>query len=187
MNLLEWFNKGIQKDQYIRGMTKHQTDLINIHSSFQLLKEETSFLERVKEEKLKVIVLTEDWCGDAMLNVPILLKMAEKADIDVRFLYRDENIELMDQYLTNGTSRSIPIFIFINEEGEEKAVWGPRAQAVQELVNSKRSSLPPLDHEDFQVKQNEMIEQLTEAFVNEKGLWQEVYRSMKTTIAERLL
>ena len=40
----------------------------------------------------------------------------------------------MDQYLTNGTARSIPIFIFIDEKGEEKAVWGPRAKEVQEIV-----------------------------------------------------
>ena len=68
--------------------------------------------------------------------------MAEVSQIELRFLNRDENLELMDQYLTNQTSRSIPIFIFIDEAGEEKRVWGPRAEEVQQLVMSLRSELP---------------------------------------------
>ena len=54
---------------------------------------------------------------------PIIQRMAEVSQIELRFLIRDENLELMDQYLTNQTARSIPIFIFIDEAGEEKAVW----------------------------------------------------------------
>src|SRR5690625_6161251 len=53
-----------------------------------------------------------------MLNIPIFLKIAEIANMPVRFLNRDENLELMDEYLTNG-NRVIPIFIFIDEDGNE--------------------------------------------------------------------
>ncbi|WP_370543226.1 thioredoxin family protein [Geomicrobium sp. JCM 19055] len=48
----------------------------------------------------------------------------------------------MDQYLTNGTARSIPIFIFIDDEGHEVAKWGPRAPEVQERVSALMSKLP---------------------------------------------
>jgi hypothetical protein len=34
----------------------------------------------------------------------------------------------------NGTARAIPIFIFIDKDGNEQAVFGPRAPKVQELV-----------------------------------------------------
>ena len=50
-------------------------------------------------------------------------------------LLRDQNLELMDQYLTNGTSRAIPIFVFIDQNGNERAVWGPRAETVQHFVD----------------------------------------------------
>ncbi|KAB7705278.1 thioredoxin family protein [Bacillus aerolatus] len=186
MNLMDWFEKGIPLDEYIEKMEENKENVKHIQSSFQIQKEEASFLTGLQAEKLKVIVLTEDWCGDAMLNVPILLETALHAGMEVRFLYRDENLELMDQYLTNGTSRAIPIFIFIDEQGEEKAVWGPRAPALQELVNSKRSGLPPRDHEEFNDKQKEMYRELQEAYLTEKELWQEVYGSIKTSLAERL-
>ena len=50
-------------------------------------------------------------------------RISEVANIDMSLLIRDENLELMDQYLTNGTTRAIPIFIFIDKDGNEQAVW----------------------------------------------------------------
>ena len=52
-----------------------------------------SLLERIGEHSLKVIAITEDWCGDAMVNIPILLKLAEAANIEVKMILRDENLE----------------------------------------------------------------------------------------------
>ena len=49
-------------------------------------------------------------------------RISEVANIDMSLLIRDENLELMDQYLTNGTARAIPIFIFIDKDGNEQAV-----------------------------------------------------------------
>ncbi|GER67994.1 hypothetical protein BpJC7_19880 [Weizmannia acidilactici] len=83
---------------------------------------------KLKSRSLRSLVLTEDWCGDAMLNIPILLKSAEVAGICVKMVYHDD--ELMDQYLTNG-SRPIPFFIFLNERGEEAAVWIPRSPSLK--------------------------------------------------------
>src|SRR5690606_17388899 len=133
--------KGVSAKEYINSMEKNKEGLLTIQEKFQV-PDDIEFFEQIKEKKLRAIVLTEDWCGDAMLNVPILLKLAEKSNIEVRMLLRDSNLELMDQYLTNGKSRSIPIFIFIDEEGNEFAKWGPRAPIVQKFVDEKRSTLP---------------------------------------------
>ena len=54
------------------------------------------------------LVLTEGWCGDAAQNLPILNKIAsDTANIDLKIVLRDENLDLMDLFLTNG-GRSIP-------------------------------------------------------------------------------
>ncbi len=186
MDLIKWFEKGIAPEQYIENMSEHKEAFLHVLKSFRLSADEASLVNKLKEAGWRVIILTEDWCGDAMMNVPILLSLSKAANMEVRLLHRDENLELMDQYLTNGTSRAIPIFIFINEKGEEQAVWGPRAPAVQEMVANFRSSLPPRDHESFNEKSQEMIRKLTDMYRTDESLWQEVYRSLKTTIAERL-
>jgi hypothetical protein len=80
------------------------------------------------------LVLSEDWCGDAVNTVPIVARLAELAgNADLRVLARDSNLDLMDTHLT-GSSRSIPVVIVLDEEFQERAWWGPRPRALQEWV-----------------------------------------------------
>ncbi|ALC92492.1 thioredoxin [Bacillus sp. FJAT-18017] len=183
MELNSWFEKGLTADEYIEGMEKNKESMLKILEKFELAEPQKARLESLKEKELRVLVLTEDWCGDAMLNNPILMKIAEAGGMEVRFLLRDQNLELMDQYLTNGTSRAIPIFIFINHDGTEYAVWGPRALQVQELVERGRAELPAKEDPDFEGKQREFYTTLTESYVTDKGIWQTVSDSIINKIA----
>ena len=79
------------------------------------------------------LVLTEAWCGDAAQNIPAIVKMAEQTDnIDIRFILRDKNLDIMDKYLTNG-GRSIPKLVCLDAETQEEiGTWGPRPQLGQQ-------------------------------------------------------
>ncbi|HXB09299.1 MAG TPA: thioredoxin family protein [Puia sp.] len=81
------------------------------------------------------LVLTEAWCGDAAHAIPVLHALAALNPlITLRFLFRDENPELMDRYLTNGVSRSIPKLIALDTAtGEELFTWGPRPAPLQTI------------------------------------------------------
>ena len=75
----------------------------------------------------KVLVITEDWCGDAMMNLPILKHISEALNLEVRVFHRDD-----DQFETMET------------------VWGPRANEVQKFVTDVRADkLPSKDHPDY--------------------------------------
>jgi hypothetical protein len=83
------------------------------------------------------LVLSESWCGDAAQNVPVLEKMAAESNgkISLRILLRDENPDVMDDYLTNG-SRSIPKLICLDAKTlQEVGVWGPRPAEAQQKMN----------------------------------------------------
>lgn len=181
MNLNDWYENAISPDTYIESMDKHKENLLHIYDNFNIPNDEV-FFQEIKDKKLRVIVLTEDWCGDAMLNIPILLRLAEATDIQVRMLLRDQNLELMDQYLTNGKSRSIPIFIFIDENGNEVAKWGPRAKKIQQFVNSASKKLPTKDADDYKVKFNEMIMFMMKSYHDNIDFWDDVYKSLKQTL-----
>ena len=54
--------------------------------------------------------------------------------IDLQIVYRDDHLDLMDRYLTNG-ARAIPkMIVFEDETEKEIASWGPRPQAAQQIV-----------------------------------------------------
>jgi hypothetical protein len=89
-----------------------------------------------------LLVLSEDWCGDAVNIVPIVSKLADSvSNMDLRILARDENLDIMEAHLT-GKSRSIPIVILLNESFDECGWWGPRPFALQKWVTEEGMSLP---------------------------------------------
>lgn len=80
------------------------------------------------------LLISEGWCGDASQNVPFLNKMAESsANIHLRILLRDEHLDVMDQYLTNG-GRAIPKLVIMDAAMNEIGTWGPRPAEIQEMV-----------------------------------------------------
>jgi hypothetical protein len=86
--------------------------------------------------KMIWLVITEAWCGDAAQNIPPIEKIANLSDrIETRYVLRDENPELMDQFLTNG-ARSIPKLIALDAETLEiLGNWGARPDAAQKLFS----------------------------------------------------
>lgn len=185
-NLNHWFDKGMSGKSYIDSMAYNKEGLLSILGTFSLSEEDQSYFESLSGKGLRGIVLTADWCGDAMLCVPIMIRIAEAAGIELRYLIRDDNLELMDQYLTNGKSRSIPIMIFFDEKGEEKVVWGPRAPEVQQLVKELQVDLPPKKSPDFPEKQKEMIRKFKKTILSDSRYREAVSRSIKQRFQERL-
>ena len=107
----------------------------------------TVVLPEVKERILSIkrpqtwLVLTEGWCGDAAQSLPVMQILTQLNPlIRLRLLLRDENLELMDQYLTNGVSRSIPKLIAVDTDSLAVLfTWGPRPNALQELFYRMRA------------------------------------------------
>jgi hypothetical protein len=97
------------------------------------------------------LVITEGWCGDAAQNLPVLAKAAQLNErIRLKLILRDEHLDIMNQYLFNGT-RSIPRLIMIDAlSGKDLAVWGPRPAEAQQLVFASKQA--GLSHEQWAEK-----------------------------------
>ena len=182
MDLNGWFQKGLTAEEYINSMTRNKEEMLSIYEGFAVRDEDKNKLEPLREKQYRVIAISEDWCGDALLNNAILLKIAEAGGMEVRFILRDQNLELIDQYLTNGTSRAIPIYIFIDQEGNEAGVWGPRAPQLQALVEKERGALPDKDAADFEEKQKKMYKRLMTSYQQDAAIWQTVADSIIITL-----
>lgn len=96
-------------------------------------------VERLKLLRKKYIwlVISEGWCGDAAQLLPIMHKMQSLSDnIDFKIVLRDENEELMGEFLTNG-AKSIPKLIILDAETLQVFdSWGPRPQDALDLVKN---------------------------------------------------
>lgn len=173
----QYFEEAISLQEYMEKMETHKDSSFSIYEKFQVPQDD-EFIELLKEKSPHILGITEDWCGDAMMNNPILRRVAEAAGIEVRVVYRDQTLELMDQYLTNG-GRSIPVYLLLNEAGEVIGKWGPRAPKIQEFVLELRKDMPASDDPAFKEKQKEFIEKLTSDFLNKTEYWLWVYEDIR--------
>jgi hypothetical protein len=99
-------------------------------------------IEKIRGE-VTWVVLTEQWCGDGAQTLPLFYKLSGMdKKIRLTLLSRDENPELMDQFLTDG-GRSIPKLIQLNEHLEVTGTWGPRPAPAQLLVKELRKKGEP--------------------------------------------
>jgi hypothetical protein len=118
------------------------------------ISEEVSNSVDCLNEKLTWVVLAESWCGDAAQNLPVFAKIAEtNPAINLKILLRDDNPEVMNQYLTNG-GKSIPKLICLNENLKELGTWGPRPKHLQDWLYTEKAKpvvdMPALK-EQFQI------------------------------------
>ena len=133
----EQFKQGMTLDQYLAQMGTNKDKFVEFLQTIKIAPEDKQALEKYGK-KLNVLVITEDWCGDALYNVPVLAKMVEgNPNIDMRIFLRDKNKELMDQYLNQGMYRSIPVFAFFDENMKEVARFIERPPAQTEEIEKK--------------------------------------------------
>lgn len=83
---------------------------------------------------VSLLVLVEDWCGDAMHSLPYAARIAESNPrLAMRVVRRDLHPALMESHLT-GESRSVPVIIAFDALGHERGWWGPRPSPLQQWV-----------------------------------------------------
>lgn len=122
---------------------------LNAHRMHRLAKtieldEDVVELAAANSVKQTWLIITEAWCGDAAQNIPVIEKIAAESDIiETRYIFRDENLELMDRFLTN-SARSIPKLIALDSDTLEVVwTWGARPVEAQTLYESLRADNMP--------------------------------------------
>lgn len=93
-------------------------------------------------ETVRVLVLSEDWCGDCTDNLPIVNRLAdESGKLDVRIASRDDNLEIMDRFRKYGEFQAIPLILFLDAQGEVVGDLKERPERVTEVRKQKREAL----------------------------------------------
>jgi hypothetical protein len=117
----ERFEQGLTLEQYVDQMSINRESFVEALDEIIIEPEEARVLDRLGAAR-RVLVITEDWCGTCLAEVPFVAKLIEgRPGIEMRLFPRDANLDLMDQYLKKGLYRSIPVFAFFDEHMNEVA------------------------------------------------------------------
>ncbi|QXP72835.1 thioredoxin family protein [Tenacibaculum sp. AHE15PA] len=145
-----------QSDDLLNYSLLNDKRMKRLDKTIKISENTAAKLKEIKEPQTW-LVLTEGWCGDAAQNLPVINKIAEEnSNIQLKLVLRDENLELMDEFLTNG-GRSIPKLIALNKNNEVIDTWGPRPVIATKMVadyKAKHGSLDADFKKDLQVWYN---------------------------------
>ena len=161
--LLEKLSTGdTQSEDLFNYSTLNEVRMNRLDKTIKIPQEIKDKLANLKKEHL-LLVISEGWCGDAAQIVPVMNKIAEESSkLELKIVLRDENVTLMDEFLTNG-ARSIPKLILVEKDTHiVRGSWGPRPHGALKLI---------LDYkEKFGVIDQEAKTELQKWYLQDKGI-----------------
>ncbi|MDG1731181.1 MAG: thioredoxin family protein [Algibacter sp.] len=147
-------NSGLEKTEALANYTFLNDRRMKRWDKTIKVSEEDQQRLREFTQPITWLVITESWCGDAAHVIPALNKIAElNANIDIKIVLRDDNLELMDMFLTKGGRAIAKVIMIDNETGEVLNTYGPRPTEATSYVNrfkAKHGQLTPEFKEDLQ-------------------------------------
>jgi len=110
------FVQGLSYGDFLAEATVNRDKFEQNYKNPVLTEEDLLFFRKVSalpNGPRKLLAIAEAWCGDVYRELPTAVRIAETAGIDLRIVLRDQNPDIMDEFLSNnGKSRAIPVFVF---------------------------------------------------------------------------
>jgi hypothetical protein len=147
------FEEGLRYVDFLAQAKVNRDKFEQFYKDPAITKEDLAFFSRaaaLPNGPAKILALAEDWCGDVYRELPTIVRIAEATGAELRVFRRDDNPDIMDEYLSNnGKSRAIPVFVFYTKEHRyithflERSVGAHKelAGAIEEI--STNLGLPP--------------------------------------------
>lgn len=135
-----------QSEELTHYSSLNETRMDRLEKTMKISDENRNKLKSLNNEFIW-LVISEGWCGDAAQLLPVFDKMSQVSEgkIELKIVLRDENLDLMDHFLTNN-GRAIPKLIVIHKKtAGALAHWGPRPKGAADLISNYKKEHGVLD------------------------------------------
>ena len=134
-----------QSEDLTHYSSLNETRMHRLDKTITISDENVTKLQALKNNYIW-LVISEGWCGDAAQLVPIFNKMVAVSDkIEMKIVFRDENADLMNLFLTNG-NKAIPKLIILDKKTlNVEANWGPRPKGAIRLIENYKEKFGKID------------------------------------------
>jgi hypothetical protein len=147
----ERFESGVTWAEYSQNIKRNRDKFQLNYDETQLSDADTqTFRELVAKENgpAKVLALGEDWCPDVVRGLPVMARIAEASGMELRIFPRDDNLDIMQEFLNEGKYESIPTFVFYTRDHELIAFWSERPAKANAELHQLRSLVDGKDREE---------------------------------------
>jgi hypothetical protein len=103
----------------------------------------------------KVLVLGEAWCPDVFRGLPTITRLVEATGLDMKIFFRDQNLDIMNEFLYKGEFQSIPTLVFYTEDHQYIGHWIEKPQKARDEAPLLRAVTSRMREPDLTPEQRE--------------------------------
>lgn len=140
----EIFSAGFEPTEYINQIRNYRSFVRELNEQVEV---EQAWVDGFAAERARLpnvkgaTFMSEDWCGDAACNLPVLAKICERAELELRVIRGSEQPELNTYYEDDGTDH-IPVFSIWDTDFNEIIRWVEAPKGIQEKKDEWKGRHP---------------------------------------------
>jgi hypothetical protein len=134
----ERFAQGLAYEQWVAAVDRNQERFQENYEATELSEEDVrAFGELVAlpNGPARCLALGEPWCPDVFRGLPVMARIAEGCGMELRVFFRDQNKDIMAEFLKQGEHESIPAFVFYTREHRYLCHWIERPALADEEMH----------------------------------------------------
>ncbi len=131
----ERFAQGIDYKEWMAQIDQNKDRFEENYAATNLNPDDVAAIKALVEKPngpKKVLVLGEAWCPDVFRGLPVIAKLAEATGLELRIFFRDQNLDIMNEFLNQGEFQSIPTSVFYTGDHTYLGHWIERAKKANE-------------------------------------------------------
>lgn len=148
-DIVETHARGVNIEAYRQNMRVHA-------ERFNLVYQQLEFVRRAEAARAslgssRILILTEEFCIDSVLNVPLIARLAEASpEAELRIVRRDDQRALAIEFPGRDRLSRLPTVVFFDHRGELQGYWSERSKRDHEWMAAflKKDPLPPITLEN---------------------------------------
>ncbi len=126
--------QGISWKQWMEQIDRNEEKFQFNYDDHKL---DTADVEAIKAAAAKAggvtcMAIGEAWCPDVVRGLPVAAKLSEAAGLNLKIFFRDQNVDIMNEFLYKGEFQSIPTLVFYDKDQNVLGVWHERAQKARD-------------------------------------------------------
>ena len=127
----ERFAKGSSWADWMAQIDRNQDKFAENYEGFEPDPSEIAAIKGlVQRGASRCLALGEPWCPDVFRGFPVIAKVAEQTGMDLKIFFRDQNLDIMNEFLNRGEFQSIPTLVFYTQDHRYLGHWIERAKKV---------------------------------------------------------
>ncbi len=163
----ERYEQGISYEKWMADIDRNQNRFVENYDGFEPDPADIAAIKAlVARGATKCLALGEAWCPDVFRGLPVIAKVAERTGLDLKIFFRDQNLDIMGEFLKKGEFQSIPTLVFYDKNHKYLGHWIERAAKANEEMPQMQAVGSKLRQPDISPEDRETAMKEYAAFQN---------------------